>query len=255
MRASVPFERSERCVGVRRPSFAIALLLAAATARAAEGPLPEALAKYDAGQYEAVVDQLARVFGSREIVDPIDRAQALRIYGIACVLTGRGLAAESAFVEWLGLEPRARLDARLVRPDVVAFFEQVKARHRDELLREVERRRPRTAALNLLPPAGQFQNGQRAKFGVLLGLEVALLATNVATGVALYSTVDAHGVFPDADRATQLKVVNWVSFGALIATVLYGVIDGFVVFNRIRDAINRDADGLRAGSSNLALNF
>src|SRR5205085_1647978 len=122
--------------------------------------------------------------------DAVDRAQALRIYGIACVLTGRQLAAKGAFLDWLALEPRARLDPTLVRPEVVDFFERLRAEHRDELVREVERRRPRTAVLNLLPPAGQYQNGQRAKFAALLAAEIGLLALNLATGITL--VVERH---------------------------------------------------------------
>ncbi len=232
------------------------VLAAVAHAAPPAGPLPDALAKYEAADYEGVVARLESVFGSSSIADPVDRAQALRIYGIACVMTGRPLAAEQAFVGWLALEPRAHLAPALVRPDVVAFFQQVRAHHRAELLHEVERRRPRSAALNLLPPAGQFQNGQRAKFAVLLGLEVALLATNVATGAALYSTADSHGTFPDPDRAVQLKVVNWASFGSLLAVLVYGVVDAFVVGNRIRDEIDRDLEGLQAGEGRqFSFNF
>jgi hypothetical protein len=227
----------------------ILLLFMAGAARAE--PLPDALSKFDAGDYEAVVTDLQGVFGSHAIADPVDRAQALRIYGIACVLTGRALAAEAAFLEWLGLEPRARLDPTLVRPDVVAFFEQVRARHRDELLREVERRRPRTAALNLIPPAGQFQNGQRTKFAVLLAAELSLSATSLASFVALYTAHRPDGTYPDCptpsmcDRINALYAVNWISTGLLVAVVLYAVIDGFVVWRRIRNDFERDAASLR----------
>ncbi len=222
-----------------RASFA--LLLVATVARAS--PLPQAMRDFDAGDYEKVVRELV---DAPQIADPVDRAQALRLYGIACALTGRAPAAEDAFVRWLELAPRARLDPQLVRPDVVTFFNAVREHHRAQLLAEVERRRPRSAALNLLPPAGQFQNGQRAKFGVLLAVELGLLAINVATGVALYATADPHDVFPDPGRALQLKVVNWVSFFALGATLVYGIVDGFVIYRRIRENLRRDADSLRA---------
>ena len=224
-------------------ALAIALLVAA---RAIAAPLPDALQKFEAGEYEAVVTTLRASIDANAIGDPVDRAQALRLYGIACVLTGRSLAAEAAFLHWLSLDARARLDPGLVRPDVVAFFEQVRARHRDALLREVEKRRPRTAALNLLPPAGQFQNGQRTKFALLLTAEVALLATNIATGAALYGTQGDDLTFPDPGRAEVLRGINWVSFAALLGVVLYGVVDGFVVFSRLRQQAAEDADSLRA---------
>jgi hypothetical protein len=217
-------------------------------------PLPDALAKFDAGDYEGVVASLQNLFGSHAI-DAVDRAQALRVYGIACVLTGRSLAAEAAFTEWLGLDPRARLDPSLVRPEAVAFFEQVRARHRGERERELERRRPRSALLNLLPPAGQLQNGQRVKFAVLLAGELALSAVSLATFVALRSSQRPDGTFPDYDRALLLRDANWISTGLLAATVLYGVIDGFVVLRRIRAEIDRGAPGLRAATDPLTFLF
>lgn len=221
-------------------------------ARAA--PLPDAMTKFDAGDYEAVVANLQGVFGSHAIADAVDRAQALRIYGIACVLTGRALPAEAAFIEWLGLEPRARLDPSLVRPDVVKFFEQVRARHREQLLREVERRRPRWAGFNLIPPLGQLQNGQRVKFFVLLGLELGFAATSIGSYVALTSALRPDGTLPDCptpamcERGDLLKYTNWISTGLLAAVVVYAVVDGFVVWRRIRNNLERDAASLRASA-------
>jgi hypothetical protein len=123
---------------------------------------------------------------------------------------------------------------------VVAFFERVRDRHRKKRLAELEHRRPRSAVLNLLPPAGQFQNGQRRKFGVLLAAELALLVVNVASGGSLYATVRPDKTFPNPDRAEALQITNWVSFGALMAVLVYGVVDGFVVGGRIRRALDRD---------------
>lgn len=222
----------------------VVLLLVGATVGAS--PLPQALEEFDRGDYEAVIVTLRSSVDEAAITDPVDRAQALRVYGLACFLTGRHLAAESAFQRWLRLDGRARLDPQLVRPEAVAFFEEVRRRTRDEGIREVERRRPRSAWLNLLPPAGQFQNGEKGKFGALLACEVALLGLHVATGAALYGTVRTDGTFPDPERAEGLRAVNWLSFVALGGAILYGVIDGFVVFKRQRDQLRREADSLRA---------
>jgi hypothetical protein len=171
------------------------------------------------------------------------------------VLTGRQLAAKGAFLDWLALEPRARLDPTLVRPEVVDFFERLRAEHRDELLREVERRRPRTAVLNLLPPAGQYQNGQRTKFAVLLAAEVGLLALNLTTGIILYQSHGADGTFAQDFPYDALTALNWTSFAALAGVLLYGVIDGFVVYQRIRRELAVDAESLRAagGRAPIAL--
>jgi hypothetical protein len=209
--------------------------------------LPEALARFDAGDYEGVVALLQ----SRLLEDRADRAQALRLLGISSLLTGRPLPAEAAFAAWLDLDPRARLDPQLVRPDVVAFFDQVRERHRKKRLAELERRRPRSGILNLLPPAGQFQNGQRRKFGALLAAELALLAVNVATGAALYATVRPDKTFPDPGRAEALQITNWASFGALMGVLIYGVIDGFVVAGRIRRALDQDEASWRADAGGV----
>ena len=244
-----------------RGSLLVALLWAG-VARAA--PLDEALARFEAGEYEAVVGTLRAVVDAGEPADPVDRAQALRVYGIACVLTGRKVAAEGAFLLWLRLEPSARLDPSLVRPEVVDFFDDVRRRHVADLLLEVERHRPRSFALNLLPPAGQYQNGERAKFYVVLGLEVALLAVNLATGITLYTDRNGmDGTFADSERASNLRTLNWVSFGALMAVVVYGVIDGFAVYGRINRKLLRDENNLmraaspswRPSPSGLALEF
>lgn len=242
-----------------RADLVVALLLVAAVARASS-PLPEAMQRFDAGEYEEVVAKLRDSVDGSVIADPIDRAQALRLYGIACALTGRSLAAEAAFLHWLGLDGRARLDPNLVRPDVVAFFEEVRAHHREELVREVERRRPRTATLNLLPPAGQFQNGQRRKFAALLSLELGLSATSLGTFIALFTSQRADGTFPDVHRADLLRGVNWGATFALAAVVVYGIVDGFVYFRRLRDAARREEADLRAGrviptADGLALRF
>ncbi len=224
----------------------VAWLVSVAPAPVAAAPLPEVLGRFEAGDYEGVVALLRDGVDGSVIPDPLDRARALRLYGIACVLTGRTLAAEAAFLHWLEQEPRARLDPTLVRPDVVRFFEQVRAAHRAELLREVEKRRPRSAALNLLPPAGQFQNGERRKFGALLATELALAATSLGTFAALTAAQRPDGTFPDTGRAEVLRGVNWGSTFGLVAVLVYGIADGFVVWRRLRDDLRRDEDGLRA---------
>ena len=226
-------------------AVASALLLATAPARAAS-PLGEAIGHFEAGEYEAVVSVLRPVIDRGELRDPVENAQAQRVYGIACVLTGRRLPAEAAFLEWLKLEPRAQLDTMLVRPEVVDFWNQVRNRHRDELLREVERRRPRTAVLNLLPPAGQFQNNQRRKFALLLASELALGAISVGTYAALKHDQQRDKTFPDDGLAQRLLVVNWTASFALIAVLVYGAIDGFYHYGRINRELSHDADSLRA---------
>jgi hypothetical protein len=160
--------------------------------------------------------------------------EALRAYGISCVLVDRKTAAEGAFLLLLQADPGAHLDRSLVRPEAVAVFDAVRARNRDALLSAYKKgRRKRYAILNLLPPAGQLQNRDFKKGYTLLGVELALLGLNVTSGSLLYAWRGDHQDFPGhEDTARALRPVNWVSFGALITVVAYGIIDGIVVGHR-----------------------
>lgn len=196
------------------------------------GALGQAQAHLLAGEY-AEATRLARPIARDDRVARPDRAEAWRIYGLALYLMGLEEEADAALFEYLKLEPDAHLDPALVPPEAIVFFEAVRARHAAELERYRPRPPPRRrfAALNLLPPAGQFQNRQPAK-GWAIGLtEVALLATNVTTYVLLR---DMCGVDcgEDPSTARTLKTVNLISGGLFLGVVLYGVVDGFLVYRR-----------------------
>jgi hypothetical protein len=192
--------------------------------------------RYELGDFEGVVQAL------RPLVDAdvpglpkADRIEALRTYGIACVLTGRRVAAEGAFVLLLRAEPKTELDPRLVRPEAATFFLAVRERWRTELVNAYRKNRgKRYAVLNLLPPLGQFQNRQRKK-GYLLGAgEVALLGTNIVTGLLLSEWQgQTHQFLGHEDAARALMPVNIASFALLLGTVAYGIIDGFVYGHRL----------------------
>jgi len=194
-----------------------------------------ALSRFDFGDYAGVVAELAAlVEGGARSLPRADRLEALRAYGIACALLDRPTAAEGAFLLLLDADPGARLDPRLVRPEAVTLFDGVRARNSETLLAAYRKGRGRRyAVLNLLSPAGQFQNRQYKKAYTLLGLEVVLLALDITSGSLLYAWRGDHQDFPGhEDTARALRPVNWVSFGALITVVAYGIIDGFVVGHR-----------------------
>lgn len=163
-----------------------------------------------------------------------DRHEALRAYGIACALVQRTTAAEGAFLLLLDVDPQARLDPELVRPEAVALFEDVRLRRQQALVAVYRKARGRRyLVLNLLPPAGQLQNKQYAKAYTVLGLEIGLLGLNLVSGSLLYAWRGDHQDFPGhEDSARALRPTNWVSFGALLAVVVYGVVDGFVIGHR-----------------------
>jgi hypothetical protein len=216
-----------------------------------------ALQRFEFGDYEAVVAELgALVELGAHSLERDDRLEALRAYGIACAMTGRPTAAEGAFGLLVDADPNLRLDPALVRPEAVSLFERVRTHKRDTLLAAYRKgRRKRYAVLNLLPPAGQMQNRQYGKGYAVLGFEIALLALDVTSGSLLYAWQGDHKDFPGhEDSARKLRPLNWVSFGALLSVVLYGVIDGFVVGHR-RDVEERELDQkfLRGSKVSLSL--
>ncbi len=202
--------------------------------------LKRARDEFDFGNYERVVERLRPLVEalelSRELPEKADRLEALRVYGIACTLTGRRTAAEGAFLLLLREEPSTQLDPALVRPEAVAFFNEVRARHRAELLAAYRKnRRPYYWALDLIPLAGQLQNRQWKKAIVFGVVELALLATNITTGVLLShyqqpdGTFGAGGSNDRTSRFEPLRDVTWISFGLLLGVTAGGVVDAFVV--------------------------
>jgi hypothetical protein len=89
--------------------------------------------------------------------------------------------------------------------------------------------------LNLVPPLGQIQNGDRAKAWVIGGAELLLLGTNIATYSMLSSSCKGSDLTCDRDPSTSraLRTVNLVSGGLFLAVYAYGVIDGYVVSSRL----------------------
>jgi hypothetical protein len=195
-----------------------------ATAAAA---LERIRAAYEYGDIDEVVDWSRRVTEGRLRATVQERAHALRYLGIGLFLTGRTAGAETAFFELLRARSDVRLDPKTTRPDVVAFFEQVRLRHAQEIQIAARDNNTKFFPWNFLPPAGQFQNGQRAR-GITIGaLELVSLGAAAVTYGILLSWEHPGHTFPGReDEAHALKFVNYVSVGVLAATYLFGVIDG-----------------------------
>jgi hypothetical protein len=188
--------------------------------------LTQAIAAYEYGEIEEMVDAARLVSEGRvQPVSPSERAQALRLVGIGLFLLDRRDGAETTFVELLRQRPESRLDPRTTRPDVVAFFELVRQKHDAELkaLRPA-RRGPEAGWLVLLPPAGQFANGETALGLGIATLEVASVATIATTWALLRSWQKPDDTFGRHESdARTLRTVNVVAWGTLFATVIFGV--------------------------------
>jgi hypothetical protein len=187
--------------------------------------LRRGLEAFEYGQYAAVV-AILRPLVEEERLHGADRIQALRAYGVALFLLGRRGGAEAAFLMLLREEPNARLDPALVPPEVIAFLDEVRARHAGVIQRAARARRP-SAWLNLLPPVGQFQNGQKGKGWLVLSLEVTFLAMDLATYFIARSIPRKDGTVTSEGKFNAVKTLNIVSFSLLMGTLVYGIVDGF----------------------------
>jgi hypothetical protein len=235
----------------------------AATAAAAQltptdaaSSLKRVRASYEYGDINDVVEWSRPVAEGRLTATPAERAHALRYLGIGLYLTGRAPGAEAAFFELLRLRADSTLDQRTTRPDVVTFFEQVRARHADQIQTAARENNHKVFVLNFLPPAGQFQNGQRGKGLVLAGVEMASLATTVTTYALLkrwqnpdYTCKVAH------DTCTNVRLVNWVALGAFIAAFGVGVLDALGNYSELPDDAPASGPRVALTPSGLALTF
>jgi hypothetical protein len=195
--------------------------------------LVRAEAAYAYGDMVQVVDAARPVAEGTLPSTVAQRARALRFLGIGLFLTNRALGAENAFAELLRIDPAARLDPTTARPEVVAFFENI--RHQQA----VRERASRPFIWNLLPPGGQFQNDEALKGWIVGGVEFAAIATIVAGRLISNSWLGPHYVYgkdgSHNNDERNLRVVEWVSVGVLGAAYLYGVIDGIVHYYRPPD--------------------
>ena len=186
----------------------------------------------------------------RQQLPPADLGEAHRLAGIAAFFAQRNADAETHFLAYLRLDLDGRLDPALYPPDVVAFFNDVASRHAAELraLRTPPARR--SWLYVLLPPVGQWQNGDHTKAYVLGGLLGALLITNLTTyaylrawcdhtdgtsGGALTCS-DGPGNSKDATRAAErIRPINIVSGIGFWLVYAYGVYDGIRGYRRVSE--------------------
>jgi hypothetical protein len=191
----------------------IPLLLALALAAPPE--LKRAKDRLEFGAYAEAAGALRQLLSGAPTLSDRDAAEAYRMLGIAEFQLGDRLAARSAFVSLLSIDPDYALDPFLVPPPIVEFFDGVKREHEPALAPLRERRRElreqqrlaeearrrllaeeqarmgpptkiirvedRVYLLNWMPlGAGQFQNGDRAKGTGLAAAQLVLGIVNVA---------------------------------------------------------------------------
>lgn len=175
-----------------------------------------------------------------------DLGEAHRLSGIAAFFQQRRDLAERHFVAYLRIDLEGRLDPALYPPDVVAFCNDVASRHAAEL-RALRARSQRSRLMTLVPPFGQFQNGERTKGYVIGGVLGAFLIVNLGTYAYLRSRCEhtegegggalTCGDSPDGSKsatgtARRLRPYNIASGVGAILTYAYGVYDGVKGYRR-----------------------
>jgi hypothetical protein len=205
--------------------------------------LREANASAAAGDWARVASLVEPLL--RGPLPPSDRAEAHRLSGMAAFYEQRRDLAEAHFLAYLKLDLDGRLDPALYPPDVVVFFDEVRTKHQAEL----RARRPKARRywlLNLLPPGGQIQNGDRGKawvFGSLLGglaignvtsyLVLRSWCTRVSGPGGVSATCDGDDEGTNRTRsASVLRAINLATGIGLIATYALGVYDGASHYRR-----------------------
>jgi hypothetical protein len=191
----------------------IALLLALALAAPPE--LKRAKDRFEFGAYAEAAGTLRQVLSGAPDLTDAEAVEAHRMLGIAEYQLGDKLAARAAFVNLLSFEPDYALDAFLVPPAIVEFFDGVKKEHEPALAPLRERRRElreqqrladeakrrllaeersrtgppgkivrveeRVYLFNWMPlGAGQFQNGDRAKGTAIAAGQLVLGLVNIS---------------------------------------------------------------------------
>jgi hypothetical protein len=225
-------------------------LLATATAHAQPGQPPldaastlrEANAAATAGDWSRV-SAFVQPLLARQL-ERADLAEAHRLAGIAAMFADPPAyaVADYHFLAYLKLDLDAQLDPTLYPPEVVNRFNDVRVRHAPELKR-LRPRGKRYAILSVLPPAAQFQNGERTKGIVIGSLLGAFAITNVTTYFVLRSwctqvshegntSVTCDEEKDRADSATTLRALNITAGVGLILTYAYGVWDGVRGYRR-----------------------
>jgi len=229
---------------------------AAAGGGTAAAALERTRAAYEYGDIDEVVEWSRRVTEGGLKPTPQERVRALRYLGIGLFLTGRAEGAETAFFELLRLRSETRLDPTTTRPDVVAFFEQVRARHADEIRVAARANRTKLFLWNFLPPMGQLQNGDRAR-GITVGaLELVSLGTAVTTYAWLRHGEHAGYTYDDPSQARALKIVNYAAVAILAATYTFGVIDSLAHYGDTPDEDNpSNRPQLSLGPGSVTLKF
>lgn len=215
-------------------ALAIVLVLAATAAADPASTLRDANAAATAGDWDKVSAQVDPLLANS--LAPADLAEAHRLAGLAAFFHGDKNAAEFHFLAYLRIDLEGHLDPALYPPEVVSFFDGVRANHAAEL-RSHTRGKLRWY-IAPVPVASQLQNGETGKGIVIGSLFGAFAITNVTSYLVLRSWCHDVGSTCDASgtnhyrAAERLQTVNIASGIGALVVLGYGVYDGVVSYRR-----------------------
>jgi hypothetical protein len=200
--------------------------------------LRDANAAAAAGDWPRVAALVAPGLADPRALAPADLAEAHRLAGLAAFFAGQRDDAERELVAYLRIDLDGHLDPALYPPEVVSFFDDVRARHAAEL--RALRPQPRHLIFALLPPVAQFKNGEPVKGYVIGGLLVATLATDLTTYFVLRSwcapllggRVECDQTTDHDHSATALEAINVAAGVGFFVTLAYGMYDGVRGYRR-----------------------
>jgi len=221
-------------------ALAILALLTAVAAADPASTLRDANTAATQGDWDKVSAAVAPLLANS--LQPADLAEAHRLAGLAAFFHGDKNAAEFHFLAYLRIDLEGHLDPALYPPEVVSFFDGVRASHAAEL--RTHTRGKLRWYIAPIPVASQLQNGETTKGIVIGSLFGAFAITNVTSYLVLRSWCHDVGSTCDASgtnhyRAAQrLQSVNIASGIGAIAVLAYGMYDGVVGYRRRTRALS-----------------
>jgi len=183
----------------------------------------KAYALYAYGDFKEAAKQFHSLLYPLVLKDKDEILKAYQYLGICYYLLDQRLAAENEFRAILRTEPHYSLDPLFTPPQIMDFFNVLKR----EIGMEAQRRKA-LFYLNFVPfGVGQFQNGQKTKGYIFLGVEGTALLTNLVTYYVrkTMETSPDHYWKKDVKTANRLQDAQLIAFWVFVGTGVYGIVD------------------------------
>lgn len=211
---------------------------------------------FDRGRYN---EAMAMFVELEKTATPEKQLEAQKLHAFCLFMTDKKDEAKRVWLDLLSKKPDYKLNGNVDSPLFVDYFGRLRPEPRPDAKPEppqeparehtvvpdapkvdstaapatviVPTPKPRGCGIGLcLIPfgGGQFANNQPAKGALLLVLESGLLATNIAMQLKRDADYRNIATFDEA-QDVRLVVVQNVALGLLVGTLVYGLIDAFLL--------------------------